>query len=234
MLKKIDTESKAYKNVREGISWFSGLGGGFTLECISIPFMSMMVKNRLLRLSCFSGIVTMSTLVTFIGKSMSSEIVDSFAYSWNKGVDKLTELREAEIDDEEPDDGYGVETKQTYVGFDIPDKNATPIEEKQFIADVVDTVRPFEFETEDDAKQFVEEVARYVNKFGHVDIAYAFAVAGRKLPIEVYDIALKFGWVKDDAKDWGVDKIAENVYIADIFNYHDISDTYEILNFKEE
>ena len=228
MLKKIDTESKTYKNVREGISWFSGLGSGFTLECMSIPFASALIKNRLVRLSCFSGIVTMSTLVSFIGHNMSSELVDSVAYCWNKGVDKLTELRNAEVDDDEPDEPE-VKTKQTYVDLDIPGKNATPIEEKQFIADLVDAIRPFEFETEEDAKQFVEEMARYANKFGHVDIAYAFAVSGHKLPVEVYDVALKFGWKTEDAKDWGVDKIAENVYIADIFNYRDISDSYQTL-----
>jgi len=228
MLKKINTESKAYKNVREGISWFSGLGSGFTLECISIPFMSMMVKNRLIRLSCFSGIVTMSTLVSFIGHNMSSELVDSVAYCWNKGVDKLTELRNAEIDDDEPDEPE-VETKQTYVGLDIPGKNATPIEEEQFIADVIDKVRPFEFETEYYAKEFIEDIARYVDKFGHVDIACAFAVSGHKLPIEVYDVALKFGWTTEDVKEWGVDKISDNSYIADLFDYHDISDVYQTL-----
>lgn len=233
MLKKIDTESKAYKNVREGISWFSGLGSGFTLECMSIPWVKSVFNSKLMRLSCFGGIVTMSTLVTEIGRNYSATLVDAVADVWNGGVDFLNELHDAEIDDDEPDEPE-VKTKQTYVDIDIPGKNATPIEEKQFIADIVDAVRPFEFETENDAKQFVEEVARYVNKFGHVDIAYAFAVAGRKLPVEVYDIALKFGWSKDDAKDWGVDKIAENVYIADIFNYHDISDTYQILDFKEE
>lgn len=231
MLKKIDTESKTYKNVREGISWFSGLGSGFTLECMSIPFMSALIKNRLVRLSCFSGIVTMSTLVSFIGHNMSSELVDSVAYCWNKGVDKLAELRDAEIDDDEPDEPE-VETKQTYVGIDIPGKNATPIEEKQFIADVVDAVLPFEFDTEVEAKEFVEDVAGYVNKFGHVDIAYAFTVSGHKLPIEVYDVALKFGWTTEDVKDWGVDKISDNSYIADVFNYHDISDRYQTL--KEE
>lgn len=231
MLKKIDTESKTYKNVREGISWFSGLGSGFTLECMSIPFMSALIKNRLVRLSCFSGIVTMSTLVSFIGHNMSSELVDSVAYCWNKGVDKLTELRDAEIDNDEPDEPE-VETKQTYVGIDIPGKNATPIEEKQFIADVVDAVLPFEFDTEVEAKEFVEDVAGYVNKFGHVDIAYAFTVSGHKLPIEVYDVALKFGWTTEDVKDWGVDKISDNSYIADVFNYHDISDRYQTL--KEE
>ena len=231
MLKKIDTESKAYKNVREGISWFSGLGSGFTLECMSIPFTSALIKNRLVRLSCFSGIVTMSTLVSFIGHNMSSELVDSFAYCWNKGVDKLTELRNAEIDDDEPDEPE-VETKQTYVGLDIPGKNATPIEEKQFIADVVDAVLPFEFDTEAKAKEFVEDIAGYVGKFGHVDIAYAFTVSGHKLPIEVYDVALKFGWTTEDVKDWGVDKISDNSYIADVFNYHDISDRYQTL--KEE
>jgi hypothetical protein len=143
-------------------------------------------------------------------------------------VDKLTELRNAEVDDDEPDEPE-VETKQTYVDLDIPGKNATTIEEKQFIADLVDAVHPFEFETEEDAKQFVEEMARYANKFGHVDIAYAFAVSGHKLPVEVYDVALKFGWKAEDAKDWGVDKISDNLYIADIFNYRDISDTYQIL-----
>lgn len=231
MLKKIDTESKAYKNVREGISWFSGLGSGFTLECMSIPFTSALIKNRIVRLSCFSGIVTMSTLVSFIGHNMSSELVDSVAYYWNKGVDKLTELRNAEIDDDEPDEPE-VETKQTYVGLDIPGKNATPIEEKQFIADVVDAVLPFEFDTEAKAKEFVEDIAGYVGKFGHVDIAYAFTVSGHKLPIEVYDVALKFGWTTEDVKDWGVDKISDNSYIADVFNYHDISDRYQTL--KEE
>lgn len=232
MLKKIDTESKTYKNVREGISWFSGLGSGFTLECMSIPFASALIKNRIVRLSCFSGIVTMSTLVSFIGHNMSSELVDSVAYCWNKGVDKLTELRNAEIDDYEPDHEPEVETKQTYVGLDIPGKSATPIEEKQFIADVVDAVLPFEFDTEVKAKEFVEDIAGYVGKFGHVDIAYAFTVSGHKLPIEVYDVALKFGWTTEDVKDWGVDKISDNSYIADVFNYHDISDRYQTL--KEE
>lgn len=231
MLKKIDTESKAYKNVREGISWFSGLGSAFTLDCMSIPFTSALIKNRLVRLSCFSGIVTMSTFVSFIGHNMSGELVDSVAYCWNNGVDKLTELRNAEIDDDEPDEPE-VETKQVYVGLDIPGKNATPIEEKQFIADLVDKVHPFEFETEYYAKEFVEDVAGYVNKFGHVDIAYAFAASGHKLPIEVYDVALKFGWTTEDVKDWGVDKISDNSYLADVFNYHDISDRYQTL--KEE
>lgn len=228
MLKKINTESKTYKNVREGVSWFSGLGGGFTLECITIPFMSMMVKNRLIRLSCFSGIVTMSTLVSVIGHNMSGEIVDSLAYCWNKGVDKLTELRNAEVDDDEPDEPE-LKTKQTYVDLDIPGKNATPIEEKQFIADVIDKVRPFEFETEDAAKQFVEEMARFVGEHGHADIPLAFVASGHKLPVEVYDVALKFGWTTEDVKDWGVDKISDDSYIADIFNYRDISDRYQTL-----
>ncbi len=233
-LKKIDTESKIYNNIRNGIGIVSGLGAGFAFEAMSIPWFRSIFRSRLMHIACFGGVVSISTLIMEIGDEQARKIVDAYACCWNDIADFVNELHDAEIDDEEPDDGYGVETKQTYVGFDIPGKNATPIEEKQFIADVVDAVRPFEFETEDEAKQFVEEVARYVNKFGHVDIAYAFAVAGRKLPVEVYDIALKFGWSKDDAKDWGVDKIAENVYIADIFNYHDISDTYQILDFKEE
>lgn len=232
-LKKIDTESKIYNNIRSGIGIVSGLGAGFAFEAMSIPWFRSIFRSRLMNIACFGGVVSISTLIMEIGDAQSKRIVDAYATCWNDTVDFLNKLHDAEIDDEEPD-YFEVETKQTFAGIDIPGKNATPIEEKRFIADVVDTVRPFEFEKEADAKEFIEDVARYVGKFGHVDIAYAFAAAGRKLPIEVYDIALKFGWSKDDAKDWGVDKIAENVYIADIFNYHDISDTYQILDFKEE
>lgn len=232
-LKKIDTESKTYKNLRSSVGFISGLGAGFAFEAMSIPWVRSIFRSRLMHIICLGGVVSISTLIMKIGDEQSQQIIDAYATCWNDVADFLNELHDAEIDDGNPD-SFEVETKLTYVGIDIPNKNATPIEETQFIADVVDKVRPFEFDTEDDAKQFVEEMARYVNKFGQVTIVYAFAAAGRKLPIEVCDIALKFGWSKDDAKDWGVDKITENVYIADVFNYHDISDTYQILNLKEE
>lgn len=235
-LKKIDTESKTYKNVRGGISFVSGIGAGLAFEAMSIPWFKTIFKSRLLKLACFGGVVSISTLIMEIGDAQAQRIVDAYAEAWNdvvdlvdKGVDKLTELRNAEIDDDEPDYEPEVETKQTYVGLDIPSKNATPIEEKQFIADVVDAVLPFEFNTEAEAKEFIEDIAGYVGRFGHVDIAYAFAVSAHKLPIEVYDIALKFGWTTEDVKDWGVDKISDNSYIADVFNYHDISDRYQTL-----
>lgn len=238
-LKKIDTESKTYKNVRGGISFVSGIGAGIAFEAMSIPWFKTIFKSRLLKLACFGGVVSISTLVMEIGDAQARKIVDAYACCWNDIADFVNELHDDEIDDDEPDydakindDEPEVETKQTYVGLDIPGKNATPIEEEQFINDVVEAVRPFEFDTEEKAKEFVEDVAGYVNKFGHVDIAYAFAVSGHKLPIEVYDIALKFGWTTEDVKDWGVDKISDNLYIADVFNYHDISDRYQTL--KEE
>lgn len=232
-LKKIDTESKTYNNIRSGIGIVSGLGAGFAFEAMSIPWFRSIFRSRLMHIACFGGVVSISTLIMEIGDEQARKIVDAYACCWNDIADFVNELHDAEIDDEEPDEPE-VETKQTFAGIDIPDKNATPIAEKEFIGDVVDKVQPFVFETEDDAKKFVEDVAGYVNKFGLVDIAYAFAAAGKKLPIEVYDIALKFGWVKDDAKAWGVDKIYEDTYVADLFNYHDISDTYQVLDLKEE
>lgn len=235
-LKKIDTESKTYKNIRGGIGFISGLGAGFTFEAMSIPWVRNVFRSRLRHLACFCGVTSIATLIMEIGDTQSQRIVDAYATCWNDVVDFVNQLHDAEIDDDEPDydakindDEPEVETKQVYVGLDIPGKNATPIEEKQFIADVVDAVRPFEFDTEAKAKEFVEDVAGYVDKFGHVDIAYAFTVSGHKLPIEVYDVALKFGWTTEDVKDWGVDKISDNSYIADVFNYHDISDRYQTL-----
>lgn len=233
-LKKIDTESKTYKNVREGVGIVSGLGAGFAFEAMSIPWFRSIFKSRLMHIACFGGVVSISTLVMEIGDEQARRIVDAYACCWNDIADFVNQLHddepdyEAKINDDEPE----VETKQTYVGLDIPGKNATPIEEEQFIANVVDKVLPFEFDTEAEAKEFIEDIARYVDKFGHVDIAYAFAVSGHKLPIEVYDVALKFGWTTEDVKEWGVDKISDNSYIADLFDYHDISDRYQTL--KEE
>jgi len=233
-LKKIDTESKTYKNIRGGIGFVSGIGAGFAFEAMSIPWVRSIFRSRLMHIACFGGVVSISTLIMEIGDTQSQRIVDTYATCWNDVADFLNELHDSEIDDEEPDDGYGVETKQTFAGIDIPDKNATPIAEKQFIADVVDKVRPFEFKTEEDAKRLVEELASFIGECGHADIPLAFAGSGHVLPIEVYDVALKFGWTTEDVKEWGVDKIDENLYVADIFNYHDISDTYQILNLKEE
>lgn len=231
-LKKIDTESKTYKNIREGIGIVSGLGAGFAFEAMTIPWFRSIFRSRLMHIACFGGVVSISTLVMEIGDEQARRIVDAYACCWNDIADFVNELHDAEIDDDEPDEPE-VETKQTYVGLDIPGKNATPIEEGQFIADVVDAVLPFEFNTENAAKEFIEDISGYVGKFGHVDIAYAFAVSGHKLPREVYDVALKFGWTTEDVKDWGVDKISDNSYIADVFNYRDISDVYEILDLKE-
>lgn len=233
-LKKIDTESKTYKNVRSGIGFVSGLGAGFAFEAMSIPWVRSIFRSRLMHIACFGGVVSISTLIMEIGEEQARKIVDAYACCWNDIADFVNELHDAEIDDEEPDEPE-VQTKRTPVSIDIPGKNATPDEEKQFIADVVGAVRPFEFNTEERAKRFIEDVAGYVNKNGCVDIAYAFAVSGNKLPIEVYDIALKFGWTTEDIESWGVDKISSDEYIADVFNYHDISDRYQTLKaLKEE
>lgn len=231
-LKKINTESKTYKNIRGGISWFSGLGAGFTLEAMSIPWVKSVVNSKLMRLSCFGGIVTMSTLVMEIGRNYSAEVVDAFADVWNGGVDFVNGIRAKHDDDDELNPEFKVETKKQFIGLDIPGRNATPKQEKEFIDGIVSETCPFEFSTEKEAKEAIENLVKYIENSNadSVDICSYFAsVFGRKLPDEVYDICLRYGWTKDDIKNWGVDRIADDLYIIDLNNYHDISSSYEIL-----
>lgn len=232
-LKKIDTTSENYHKVRGAVGFVSGVGAGFTLECMSIPWVKTIFKSRAMRAVCFSGIVPMATLVSLLSKGTAETIVDAYAQCWNFVADKVNGREEPDISDwfkQEEDYSGVIQTKMTFMGIDIPGKNASPSEEKQFVDDVIEAIRPFEFDTVEDAKKAIEDTHALFSSTDAVDLCYYFSsVFGRTLPHEAYDIFLKYGWTKEDAKNWGVDKITDNVSVADMFNYHDISDVYETL-----
>lgn len=230
-LKKIDTTSEKYQKIRGAIGFVSGVGAGFTLECMSIPWVKTIFKSRIARGVCLSGIVPMATLVYLLSKGTSETIIDAYAECWNGLVEKVNGREAPDISDWfKPEEDARIQTKDTYKGIDIPDADASVEVEKAFIDDVVRIDCPFLFDTEEEAKHFVEEVAHYTEKYGHADIAWAFAVVGKKLPSKLYDIALRFGWT--DTKGFGIERIGENLWMATVYNYHDISDVYE--TFKED
>lgn len=227
-LKKIDTTSENYHKVRGAVSFVSGVGAGFTLECMSIPWVKTIFKSRAMRAVCFSGIVPMATLVSLLSKGTAETIIDAYAECWNFVADKVNGREEPDISDWfKPEEDERIQTKDTYKGLDIPDANASAKVEKEFINDLVEADNPFSFKTEEEAKHFVEELFNYIEKYGHADIAWAFAMVGKKLPTKLYDIALRFGWT--DTNGFGIEQIGENLWMATVYNYHDISDVYETL-----
>lgn len=230
-LKKIDTTSEKYQKIRGAISFVSGAGAGLTLECMSIPWVKATFKSGIMRGVCLSGVVPIATLVSLLSKGTSETIIDAYAECWNGLVEKVNGREAPDISDWfKPEEDERIQTKDTYKGIDIPDADASTKLEKEFIDAVVAADNPFSFETEEEAKHFVEELFHYIEKYGHADIAWAFATVGKKLPGRLYDIALRFGWT--DTKGFGIEKYGEQHYMATVYNYHDISDIYE--TFKED
>ncbi len=232
-LKKIDTTSENYHKIRKAIGFVSGAGAGFTLECMSIPWVKATFKSRAMRFVCLSGIVPMATLVSLLSEGTAETIVDAYAECWNLIADRVNGREAPDISDWfKTEEDVRIQTKDTYKGIDIPDANASTKVEKEFIDEVVAADDPFLFKTEEEAKHFVEKLIYYIEKYGHADIAWAFATVSKTLPGRLYDIALRFGWT--DTKGFGVERrissyTGETYYKATVYNYHDISDVYETL-----
>lgn len=216
----INTESKAYKTFRNIASYASFTGGCLAFDSVVIPFVYAVFSSKKLRLARYLamlGTYGMSMVAGRVAEMPIDETIDAVVEYIN-------------LKDEEKKSSPEVEQFYRYDGIDIPGKNATPAQEKDFVNDFVAKKHILEFETEEEAKRAVELASETVEKYGHCDLGLFCTFAGKApIPHEVYDIAVLYGWTKDDVKDWGVDKIDDGNYIADMFNYHSISEFYDIL-----
>ena len=227
--KKIDTESSRYVKIRDFISNVCGLGSSLALECMSVPMvMGVFREHKALRLLCYAGIVPIATWVDLFSKGTTEAIIDNYAELYNILVDKYQ-------DDEEDVPyvsytvGPEVEICHKYEGLDIPGKDATPEEEKKFVDDVILKTTAFEFATEESAKEFAASIFSALQLFGFLELTSVFKWLKVDLPTEVRDILYKYGWTKDDMGSISVEKTKEHTWIVDVFNYHDISEIYNIL-----
>jgi len=215
---RVDTNSKNYTMFRKIMHYASFTGGCLAFDSAVMPWLEMLFGKKY-RVFKYLGWLGTYGISLYAG-SLASSGVDT-------ALDSLTEMVNGGLWESEEGDATTID------GIDIPGKNATPNEELQFVHALVGKYHPFEFKSEKAAKGAVELAAAQIEKFGHCDIPLYFVLAGQdKLPYEAYDIALKYGWTADDVKDWGIDKINDDCYIVDMFNYHDISDLYHV--FKED
>ena len=228
--KKIDLESKGYKALRKGVGMFSGAGAGWTLECMSIPWVQAVFShNKFVRIMCYSGIVPIAVLVDLLAEGTTETLIDSFADIYNLAVDKIN----GEDEKDAPYVSYTVEPEaevcHRFMGIDIPGKDATPEEEKKFVDEVILKTTAFEFATEESAKGFAASLFSALQFFGCFELTSVFKWLQTDLPTEVRDILYKYGWTKDDMSSISVEKTKEHTWVADVFNYHDLSDYYNVL-----
>ena len=231
MFKKVNLESKGYKAFRSVVGIVSGTGAGLTFECMSIPMVyGVLQKNRVLRLISYAGIVPIATIIDLIGKGAAESIVDSFAETYNLLVDKYQK-------DDEEDFQYvnytaepEVEVRHTYMGIDIPDKNATPAQEQKFVGEVVLKTRVFEFDSEEAAMGFATAMTNVLTYMGPLSMSLVLKWREWDVPSEARDILDKYGWTNEDIAKIAYEKTMEDTWVVDAFNYHDISDQYVVFN----
>ena len=231
-LKKIDTESNGFRIARGIAGSVGAVGSMLCLDSVVVPFVyAIFPKNRLVRTVSFFGLVGLNEIIGLIGASGSKMVFDSYVDTWNTLADGVN----ARVSDEQPEvemphSDEVTEVKQ-YRGVDIPDENASTEDEKEFLDKVLCELRPFEFKGEDKAKEAVERVSNLATEYGCESLAHALIkVFGCDIPKEVYDIAIKFGWTRDDVAKFGVEYVSDGVWIADLFMWRDISKTVYVVN----
>ncbi len=232
MFKKINLESKGYKAFRSVVGIISGTGAGLTFECMSIPMVCGVLRNnRVLRLICYTGIVPIATIIDLMGKGAAESIVDSFAEVYNATLAAKDDgFDYIDMEPEEPQ----VKFRHTYMGTDIPDKNATPEEEKKFVEEVVLKTRVFEFDSEETAMGFATAMTTSLTYMGPLTLSTVLKWREWDVPSKARDILDKYGWTNEDIAKIAYEKTMENTWVVDAFNYRDISDQYVILNKGDE
>ena len=246
-LKKIDTDSKAYNNFNDAVGFVSGVGAGFTLECMSIPWVKTVFKSRAMKLICLSGIVPVATRLALETNSTSHTIVDAFAYLWNDFVDHVNgpeDTMDEIFGDCDECDIPQANRKGTYLGVEIPDANCTVKEEEAFVNELIQTSKVFWFSDNelDTARHMIETMTTSIKSYGYYSLASYFRLLGVingnvamfQIPDSIIDTLTVYGWVIGDQDQWGIERDPISGYNLDLNNYHSIIDCYEVLDMRNK
>lgn len=234
-IKKINTKTNSFRIARGAAGSAGAVGSMLCLDSVVMPFVyAVFPNNRLIRTVAFFGLIGLNDIIGLIGASGSKMVFDSYVDTWNTLADSVNALisdEQPEVETPQSDEVADVTTVKQYCGIDIPDENASVEDEKEFLDKVLCELRPFEFNGEDKALKAVELLSDITMKYGCENLAHALIkVFGCDIPQEVYDIAIKFGWTRDDVAKFGVEYVSDGVWIADLFMWHDISETSYVTN----
>lgn len=235
-LKKIDTESKGYLAVREGISFVASAGSGWAFEAMSIPWVSAVFeKYRFMRYVSYLGVIPLALKAAEVGDELTKKSIDDCVFLWNVLADKVNgEDNEYEYESSEPSD-IEIRSEKYFLGVKIPGTFARPEEEREFIDALVRKLALFEFKTEEVAKRCVELLHEKAeaNKFVTISDAI-FLRVGVIAPEEVRTHTDLWGWKADMFSGVPIDKISDDHWIANLFGYMWVGDLYHVFDDNKE
>lgn len=203
MLKKIDFDSDKYNQFKNIVSFASGVGAGLTLECVTIPFVKAVMKNRLVRLACYGGIAALSVDTMLFAESTVEEIVDSFAFLYNSAIDVKDEETH---EDDVQESWHDIRTDDT--------DNASVI-------DAIAKHDLYHFSNEDEAKAAVELLTKtvlqgdgsYVSVDAFCDIR---DMIKKNFTPTVIKGGSMYGWTGLMEKEIGIEKQSDGSYVVDM------------------
>lgn len=232
-LKKIDTESKAYRAVRGGISFVASAGSGWAFEAMSIPWVATVFeKNRFMRYVSYLGVIPLALKAAEVGDELTKKSIDDCVFLWNVLADKVNGEEDApeEYESSEPF-GIEIKTERYYYGVKIPGPFSTPAEERDFITELVRKTAIFEFKTEEVAKRCVELLHEKAEADKFVTISDAlFLREGFIAPDVVREHTDLWGWKADMFSGVPIDKISDDHWVANLFKYMYVGDLYTVLD----
>ena len=234
-LKKIDTESKGYIAIREGISFVASAGSGWAFEAMSIPWVAAVFqKHRFMRYVSYLGVIPLAVKAADIGEEVTKRSIDDCVFLWNVLADKVNGEEDDIPEDDIPEDedfGIEVKTEKYYHGIKVPGFFYTPAEQREFIDALVRKTAIFEFKTEEVAKRCVELLHEKAeaNKFVTISDAL-FLREGFIAPDAVREHTDLWGWKADMFSGVPIDKISDDHWIANLFGYMWVGDLYHVLD----
>lgn len=233
-LKKIDTNSKGYHAIRDGVSFVASVGSGWTFEAMSIPWVcAVFEKYRFVRYVSFLGVIPLALKAAEVGDEFTKKGIDDCVFLWNVLADKVNGKKDNISEEYGSSDRSDLEikTERYYYGVKLPGALATQAEQKEFIDALVRKIALFEFKTEEDAKRFVEllHAGAELNQFVTISDAL-FLREDVIAPEEVRAHTDMWGWKSYMFSGVPIDKISDGNWIANLFGYTWLGDSYSVLD----
>lgn len=202
-MKKIDMYGNTFTNIREAIGFVAGIGAELSIDCLLLPFVKTIIKNRAIRLVAYSGTYALSYTGMIIGNACAKDIVDTYANAYNLIADKVNDSIEEK--NEEPEKVEEIDkhnesnqAKENETGV----LDGVVVDIKKYVSYMQENFQCFTFSTEEQAKQVFLQTRDRIDKEGFISFTHYYYLSYAPLRRERPDQALldagdTIGWNKD-------------------------------------
>lgn len=216
-MKKINTDSKLYKNFRKALYWSSYIGGCAAVDSVLVPFIYAVCdkKIRFLRPFALLGALGLSIQAGISAQETIDICADAIVEVHNDKVLKK------EIENEVKEEGLRNYVADAPIGSDRPEASLKEID-AFFRRNQLAT-----FETLDEAKKAHSLLMKIAIDDGFASVRDLLRIRGLDPAGYEYEIATwSWGWTKDELEKAEIEQISDDAWILDIFNYHLITSFY--------